>query len=346
MRRGFILFPFGLVGLVVLAAHFEAEAQAQQTHVGVGSNTLSNGFTEQIGTNWGFNYRGFSFQFGGASQTPSGSGFVTPGGANFGFATMAGGGSFRFNATLAQGSQRGMNSQSPSVTVMNGQTGGFSDTSQSPFVVGFVPVVGGFVPITAVNPGGPAATTVQLPTFSSFSTSTSVSVPDSGATSLGGVNRAADGGNQQGAPGLPGNRGAASTRSGGGMQVSAKIHDFDQMDKALLGGSSAAAAARSIDPAAQALASSQTSTAGQPALSVAEARRMHEAETRGQDSEAQSWFDRGQTAEQEGNPAAARIYYGMAFRHASSGSIKATIQARLSLLRADTAPTLARKPSP
>jgi hypothetical protein len=118
------------------------------------------------------------------------------------------------------------------------------------------------------------------------------------------------------------------------------------MDKALLGSSSAVAATRSIDPAARALASSQTSTAGQPALSVAEARRLHEAETQGQDSEAQSWFDRGQTAEQAGNPAAARIYYGMAFRHASSGSLKATIQARLSLLRADTAPTLARKPSP
>jgi hypothetical protein len=201
------------------------------------------------------------------------------------------------------------------------------------------------MPVTTVNPGGSAATTVQLPRFSSFSTSTTVSVPDSGATSLGGVDRAADGSNQQGLPGLPGNRSMGSTRSSGGMQVSAKIHDFDQMDNALLGGSPAAAAIASADPAARALASSHTSTAGQPALSVAEARRLHEAETRGQNSEAQDWFDRGQTAEEAGNRAAAKIFYGMAFRRAS-GALKETVQARLSLLRAETASATARKPSP
>ena len=53
-----------------------------------------------------------------------------------------------FNASLnwmaAQGYRQTFTSQTPSVTLTNGVPGYISDTSQSPFVIGMIPVVGGF----------------------------------------------------------------------------------------------------------------------------------------------------------------------------------------------------------
>src|SRR5207244_3656119 len=47
-----------------------------------------------------------------------------------------------------------------------------------------------------------SAQTVQLPTFTFFSVGTTVSVPDQGAAFLGGVNRASQGRNEFGIPGM------------------------------------------------------------------------------------------------------------------------------------------------
>ena len=83
-----------------------------------------------------------------------------------------------------------------------------------------------------------SAQTVQLPTFSFFGVGTTVSVPDHGATFMGGVTRAADGSNEFGVPGLafPGfqNRSIGQERSASNVWVTATIHDFDAMDQALL----------------------------------------------------------------------------------------------------------------
>ena len=64
-----------------------------------------------------------------------------------------------FNFAFGQGSRRTHVSQTPSVTIMNGQQGYVSDTSQSPFVVGLIPVVGDYPVVSAVNP------LPQLPTY-------------------------------------------------------------------------------------------------------------------------------------------------------------------------------------
>jgi hypothetical protein len=48
-----------------------------------------------------------------------------------------------------------------------------------------------------------AQNAVQLPTYSSFRTNTTISVPDRGSVYTGGINRAADGRNQFGTPLLP-----------------------------------------------------------------------------------------------------------------------------------------------
>ena len=157
-----------------------------------------------------------------------------------------------------------MSSQSPSVTVMNGQSGSFSDATITPFVVGVVPVVGSLSPMMAFGSGAGGATAVQLPTFGTFGTSTSVSVPDQGSTSLGGVDSAADGQNQAGLPGLR-NSAIGSSRSAANTQVHAAVHDFQKADAALLGAGAGMANAPREDPTAQSLAEARSSTAGQAA---------------------------------------------------------------------------------
>ncbi|MBC8354217.1 MAG: hypothetical protein H8E66_19665 [Planctomycetes bacterium] len=87
------------------------------------------------------------------------------------------------------------------------------------------------------------AQVVQLPTFHSFSVSTTVSVPDRGAAYLGGVTRGAWSSSSRGVPGLshvPGlnrlfaNRGIGSSVSSSHAYATATIIDHSEMDRALL----------------------------------------------------------------------------------------------------------------
>ncbi len=82
------------------------------------------------------------------------------------------------------------------------------------------------------------AQTVQLPTFSFFSVSTTVSVPDNGGAFMGGINRASTGRNEFGVPGLafPGfqNRSIGQDMSASNVWATATIHDFEAMDQAIL----------------------------------------------------------------------------------------------------------------
>src|SRR5499427_8702463 len=86
---------------------------------------------------------------------------------------------------------------------------------------------------------GAAGQAVQLPTFHFFTLSTTVSVPDGGDAMLGGVSRSSSGRIQRGIPGLPSQPfdNVATGRATGTSNVSASatIHDFEAMDKALLG---------------------------------------------------------------------------------------------------------------
>ncbi|HEY2826994.1 MAG TPA: hypothetical protein VGJ04_05280 [Pirellulales bacterium] len=83
-------------------------------------------------------------------------------------------------------------------------------------------------------------TTVQLPTFHYFTSTGSVLVPDGGDVFLGGLGGAAAGRTQQGIPGLPSqpftNSATGASVGASNVSVSAQIHAFDAMDKALLGG--------------------------------------------------------------------------------------------------------------
>jgi hypothetical protein len=325
------------IGAAIIPLAIAAGAQAQQSHVGLGFHSGSDSFSENMGTTWGFNSHGLNFNFGGGFQT-------TPGAATFGFSSVGPAGTFNFFATAGQSSGRSLSSQSPGLTTMNGQTGFVSDTSLTPFVMGVVPVVGSLAPMASAAPAVADASAVQLPTFGMFGASTSVWVPDQGAASLGGVSSASGGQIQAGLPGLR-NSAFGSSRTTGNSQVRATVHDFQKADAALLGAGAGMSFARREDPAARALAGASSSTAGQAAPSVAEARRLHEAEQDAQNAEAQQWFDRGQAAEQDAKPAAAKIYYQMAVRRAS-GELKQSALDRLEALRGEPAATMARKPAP
>lgn len=78
------------------------------------------------------------------------------------------------------------------------------------------------------------ATTVQLPTFSFFSVSTTVLAPDSGAGYAAGMSRAAHIYPTYGHPAMR-NHGLANYRSASGMSIAVQVHDLRWMDEMLLG---------------------------------------------------------------------------------------------------------------
>lgn len=205
---------------------------------------------------------------------PQFGGFDAAAGASMGFAILSDIEAYFF-INAAQGDRRSNVLQAPKVTLFNGQQAFVSDTSQSPFVISVIPVVGDFaaaqqpvivvlsegtfmtvqavvskdrrfVRLTVVpffsqigdvqtftfegsktttaessdrgwaNPADPkdwrrtdnerqasttsSGTTVQLPTFSFVTVTTTVSVPDGGTVLLGGIKRLSEGRNEFGVP--------------------------------------------------------------------------------------------------------------------------------------------------
>jgi len=116
----------------------------------------------------------------------------------------------------------------------------------------------------------PVGTTVQLPQFNFFTISTSVMVPDSGGAFLGGVGGGAQ---TNGMPGF-GNTAGARGVSAGGVSVTAQIHDMRAMDRALLSDPADERATAAAQVWAGRFERARQSSAGRPAMSVAEARRV------------------------------------------------------------------------
>jgi hypothetical protein len=208
------------------------------------------------------------------------------------------------------------------------------------------------IPAAAQRP----AAAVQLPTFSFFSVDTTVSVPDGGSVSMGGINRAQDSSNQFGTPLLPfGNRSIGSSRSASSVRVTATIHDFEAMDTALLGEpvssfaehhrpGEAAGAVPVHTPEALAgnwLPQGRSGAACDPGAAAAAeaARRVALREARA--SEAETFFARAQQAENDGKTGVARVYYQMAARRAS-GALKERALARLQGIEGVAAAKLAQ----
>ena len=198
-------------------------------------------------------------------------------------------------------------------------------------------------------------TTVQLPTVSSFSASTSVLVPDRGSLLLGGVDRVSDGLSSRGVPGashLPGgnrlfrNQALGRDASHSSARASVWIHDFQAMDEALLAEASALRRDRQLDTSQSATGSfdavrrnrdarssmarsehhrvnsrpTELEERAEAVESVAEIRRQRAREQERADAEARELLKQGDQAMADGKPGVARIYYQMAQRR-STGPI-------------------------
>ncbi|HUE70566.1 MAG TPA: hypothetical protein VMP01_06720 [Pirellulaceae bacterium] len=184
-------------------------------------------------------------------------------------------------------------------------------------------------------------TTVQLPTFSFFTVQTTVSVPDSGGASLGGVSRGYHHSTTRGLPfwsktpwlsPLGGSRGIASGASAGGVSVHATIIDHEELSEAVL----SEAAARRVRPSEAELKAGvlSRSTGGEraPEGSVAAIRAEQAAEDRARAERAAELIAKAQEMEAANKPGQAKIYYRMASRHASA-ELKQQIAQRMAALK-------------
>lgn len=221
----------------------------------------------------------------------------------------------------------------------------------------------------AVTPGNLAAqqnaVTIQLPTYSSFSVSTSVLVPDRGGAALGGVNRSAMGGSQFGPAPLPaGTRAMGVERQAQNAHVFVQVHDFQEMEQALVADgagpqnvaldnhgndagrltvmrhavspkATSARRGQNVQPSGNPLA---VPTAGDAAgqLSVEDWQRLRAQQSAEDQREAQQLLERAAAAAESGNRAAARVYLNMAYRKAA-GTLRSQIAAEMERLATPTA---------
>jgi hypothetical protein len=283
---------------------FPGALVAQQATVGTPLHSVSESFAERIGTQWGLNFRNGFVRFGGPGAAVPPFGNSDPNSAlNFGFGFRGGDVNGSFNGSFGQSFQRSLVSQTPMITLTNGVPGYFGDASISPFVMGYVPVVGGY------------------PVFPAFSPPTSSSGVGSDA-----VRQALQ---------------PVRSRSQSQGAVVPNLPSRDLRDDLSLAGGEPAPAATApakapADVAIEKLAAARASSAGRPAPSVAEARRLRAAETEAADQEAQRCWQKGLEAEKEGSLASARIYYGMAAKRAT-GEFQRQILSRLEAMK--TPPT-------
>jgi hypothetical protein len=195
----------------------------------------------------------------------------------------------------------------------------------------------------APAPQPQVATTVQLPTFSVFTVQTTVSVPDGGTMSLGGIGRGADSGVNRGPIR---NRALGSARSASGVSISATIIDTEEIDRALLAEAAAkrefAADAATAKRAAD-LSKSVARVDDRAALpgSVAAIRQRNAAAAEEQAAELAGYFAQASQAEAEGKLAVAKIYYQMVARR-DRGQLQERARQRLAALGAPSRPASRR----
>ena len=169
-----------------------------------------------------------------------------------------------------------------------------------------------------------APTTVQLPSFSFFTVQTTVSVPDRGGMSLGGITRGADGHVQMGPLG---NRAGGSSRGAGGVSATATIIDNRELDAAVL---AAAAGGKPAAIAAAKAAELSRSIDAQREPSAARQRRCDQAQNaaaaEAKQAEMAALLVKAQEAEAAGKASLAKAYYGMVARQAT-GELKQKAEA-------------------
>jgi hypothetical protein len=266
---------------------------------------VGDSFFENIGVGWGLRGNGFNVQFGGPTMAaPQFGGFNPGAGANVGFGFGGGGFGGFFNGNFSQGSQRSFVSQVPTMTVTNGVPGYMAVGTVRPFVVSYVPVVGGFPAIPAV-----------------FLPEPPIPIPPPLSSSGAGADAVRDALRQAAA------KGDGDLPNAGVARAPVARPSLDAAPQPVPARPTGAVASP-----ADRLALAQESTAGQPAPSVAEAKRLRAAEEASQQDEARVYYERGLSAQQAGNVGAARVYYQMAARRAGD-DLKREILQRLEAVK-------------
>jgi hypothetical protein len=186
-------------------------------------------------------------------------------------------------------------------------------------------IVGRAAPVAAQQ-----ASTIQLPSFSYFSVDTTVSAPDRGGMSLGGVRRSSTGSTAFG-PGFgPRSRAFGRQTSASTMTVHATVHDFDAMDRQLL--EQAQRSYARSKSARQAGRSASSSAESAPTGSLAEARRRRAADVDAEQKQVLDYMTQADRAKARGKPQVAKVLYQMAERRAS-GELKAQVRQKLAALK-------------
>ena len=299
-------------GVLMTLAVGAVPGRAQQVTIGTPFHTLSDSFFENNTIGWSGHYRGINFSFGGAAQSRPQFGSPDPtAGLSTGFAFANKDGQINFNLNFSQGYHQAAVTQTPSVTIMNGQTGYVSDTSQTPFVVSVVPVVGAF-------PVAPP----QMPQISANDDPNAV---DPRIDAL--LQAHADAQAQ------------AAAQAAGQAQAGGPVPPLPQQQKPNNMAPQQNRKAMNVrdpvpappDPgevARERFNAAQESTAGRPALSVAEAKRLHQQERAAADGEMAALMVRARALEEDGKPNVAKIYYQRIAKHAS-GELQQQARTRL-----------------
>jgi len=300
------------------------EAPAQQVTVGTPFHSIGDSFYERFGTHWGLNWDNGFMTFGGPNMaTPQFGNFDPSAGLNSGFAFRRNGLSGFFNWSAGQGFQQSFVTQTPSVTLTNGYPGFISDTSQSPFVISVIPVVGGY-PISTF----PSSPYYFRPYYDPYGMGNPITaVPLSQVNPRVEALRRQMAEAQQAVAGNAAERAAMAAGNPAAVPGPAPKAGNDDLDRV---GGVGPPVAELHGPAAR-LAAAQVSSAGQAVPSVAEARRLHQQEQVAQSEQATALLIRAQTAEESGKPGVAKIYYRMAAELAT-GELRDQIDARLSAL--------------
>lgn len=312
-----------LLVAVGLAAATLPDAAAQQVTVSTPFQSLNDSFFERTGTNWGFDWGNAFFSFGGPNMAlPQFGGFDPSAGISSGIYHQRGDFSGYFNFAAGHGFRQSFVTQVPSVTMMNGQTAWIADQSISPFVMGYIPVVGGYPTTGYINP--------IMPMSGQMSPGYMM-----GNRGMGGQGVSPLVGNPQVRALIENMEARRRGRSGDLPEPPAFVPAEQPRPKA-----AAKAKQDGLDLVAAVpngamggglpsrAASTQPSSAGRAVPSVAEARRLHELEQASGDNESRVLLERGRAAEARGKHGAARVYYQMVARRAS-GQLREQAEARL-----------------
>ncbi len=296
--------PLGILALAAVAVELlgGSPAMAQtQTNIGSPFSSLNNGFFENIGVGFNFSVKGspgalgpngrgivglganrqllqnIQFQQNNAAPPLPFGGGAASNPATLGFGIVGSGFTAGFGITAGQGSSSNNTSSTASVTAMNGQQGTITASTQRPFVISVVPVVGGFMPgIVGFDPGSAMQGTISRPPEFSTGLQERLNRIQSGGTS--------------------GVRGGASSAAGGGSS-----------GVATNGGANSGGAAH--DPISEKLQAARSSSAGQATTSLREIQAQQDSVDAEKVREFNDLMSQAQTAEAAGKFKVARVYY-------------------------------------